>query len=174
MHMRWHDVCGREPMFYWDHHLPPTLNLWKKLLSFSQKAIMVFIMLELHEPHWVLVCLTLAPLLFQQLCVSFNSSSSWSRSSCSHSYYSSKIAFLMFLSSHSCYFPCSCYSFKLTFLMFSKLTFLLFFLVAFLLLQAHILVALLSCVLVTPSSNSCCSSQSCSHCSKLIFKCCFS
>jgi hypothetical protein len=66
--------------------------------------------------------------------------------------------------------PRSCYSFKVTFLMFSKFTFLLFFMVAlllffsiafllhfsivFLLLQAQVLIVLFGHVLVAPSSHS--------------------
>jgi len=159
-------------------------------LSFSQKVIMVLIMLELHEPHWVLVCLTPTPLLSKQLCMSFISSYSWSCSCCSHSYYFSKFKFLTFSklaflllfhvlttlssshswcspSSHSC---CSsrlrsCYSFR-SYSCCSKLVFLLF--------QAHILIALFSCVPIAPSSRSCFYFQSCSCCSKFTFKCCSS
>jgi len=77
-------------------------------LSFFQKAIMVLIVLELHEPFWILVCLTHAPLFFEQLCVSFICSYFQSCSCCSHS-----------CCSHSC---CS---FKLTLLILSKLAFLM-------------------------------------------------
>lgn len=65
--------------------------------------------------------------------------------------------------------PRSYYSFKLTFLMFSKLTFLLFFSVAFLLLFSIIFLLLQACVLAIPSSHSYCTFQLCSYCSKLAF-----
>jgi len=167
--MRQHDVNRREPMFYSDRHLPPTFDLWKKLLTFSlslslsQKVIMVLIMLELHEPYWVLVCLTPTLLLSKQLCMSFISSYSWSCSCCSHSYYFSKFKVLNVLQAHILVaLPRSYYSFKLTFLMFSKLTFLLFFPVAFLLLFSIIFLLLQACVLAIPSSHSYCTFQLCS------------
>ncbi len=168
-------------------------SIYEKNYSFS-----LFLLKGDHGPHhawatWALLssCLPYScssPL--EQLCVSFISSSSWLCSCCSHSYCSTKFAFLMFSklafllffhilvalssshswcspSSHSCCSSrsCSCCSSR-SHSCCSKLVFLL--------LQAHILVAFLDCVLTVPSSSSCCFSQSCSCCSKLTFKCCSS
>jgi hypothetical protein len=77
MHMRQLEVCGCEPLFYPDHHPFLIFDLWKKLqflFFFSQKVIIVLIVLELHKPFWVHVCLTPTPLLlWKVVCESYPS-----------------------------------------------------------------------------------------------------
>ncbi len=180
--MKQFNVYKYQPLFHLDCHPPPTLNLqnFTHFLSFSQKVIMVLIVLELHEPFWVLIYLTHVP-LFLNNCV-------WV------SFLIFSIAFLPLFQAYvldalqACVldvFPNSCWSSKLAFLMFFKFTFLLLFLdtcllllsitflllqawnksfccskftfllvfsIVFLLLQVHILTSLFSCVLVAPSS----------------------
>jgi hypothetical protein len=110
---------------------------------FFQKVIMVLIMLGLHKA-FLNSCLPYScSYLLKQLCVNFICPSSWLCSRCLHSCYSSKLTFLMFS--------------KLVFLLLFLDTILLLFSIAFLLLQVHVLIAILSRVLVTPSSCFCCS-----------------
>jgi len=159
----WTHVLFRSSSSSYIWSMKKITNFFSLSLSLSQKVIMVLIMLELHEPYWVLVCLTPTLLLSKQLCMSFISSYSWSCSCCSHSYYFSKFKVLNVLQAHILVaLPRSYYSFKLTFLMFSKLTFLLFFPVAFLLLFLIIFLLLQACVLAIPSSHSYCTFQLCS------------
>jgi hypothetical protein len=93
--MRWLDVYGCEPSFCLHHHLPPTFDLQKNLLTFSLSFRRQSSCLSCTNLFEFLFAFTPIPLFFEQLCVSFICSYFWSCSCCSHSCYSSKLTFLI-------------------------------------------------------------------------------
>jgi len=158
-HMRRHDVHGREPMFYSDRHLPLTLDLWKKLLTFSLSFIrwswsssclscmslveflfaLLLLLSVLNSCVWVSFPHLLGHILVARIFTTLPNSHSWCSPS-SHSCYSSM--FLLIFQAHILVvFSSRIFAILLDHILdvpslrscYSKLTFLLHFLVVFLL-----------------------------------------